>query len=85
MRAHLQIEGLIHVHGHGLDATAPLRSQGLEEWPHSRSAAPLANSQHPPAVCVQHHTGVTLALVEGKFVHDQASRLIWRQPLKKRL
>ena len=76
---HFEVEGGIHVHRHGLDARAALTPKRLEEGAHRRTAAPLADPQHRTRVGIEHDAGVAMAFVQGKFVHDQAPRLRWRQ------
>ncbi len=74
MKLHLQVEGAVLVHRHGLYRLCMLAEQH-EEGTQVQAASAFADPQNLPRVGVGDHGGVAMALVEGELVDDQAADL----------
>ena len=76
MLLHLQIERGVHVHGHGFDLPATLRSQQLEEGANSFATIAFANPQHAHPIRVHDHRGVAMPFVQRELVHHQTTDVV---------
>ena len=79
----LQVHGRVHVHGDRFDLSASLWTQPFKEGPYGLSAITLSNPENLLSVGVDHNGGITVALEQGKLVHDQTPYLaaIWLDDL----
>ena len=76
MLLNLQIERGIHVHGHGFDLPATLRTQQLEERANGFATVAFAHPQDTRPIHVHDYGGVTMPFVQREFIHHQTTNII---------
>ncbi|CAH0443231.1 hypothetical protein LMG10661_00095 [Ralstonia syzygii subsp. syzygii] len=67
----LQLIGRGHIDRDRLDALANALGKLLEEGPGGLAGASCPNPEHLPADRIDHHCGVAMAFMQGKFIHRQ--------------